>query len=299
MTPAEANSLAVFSSYNFSASGPGTFIFDPVSTFQVIGLNESCETTFGATRINATNAGSVSITVINDVSKRELNLKKRQEVKCEVPHQRFFVENSVDEATTMATKAIIYMKENGDGDQLYQTYFGRNPIVDVMANFNRVVNQKAFQGAISCSDPGNVCKSNSNMIMHTQTSGSRVDTYYCDSFHSLKHTKWLCTGTSADDPNVRGSQTLRGLVYALTPGAYKQVDGCSESQGLPDDKKFLNLDNYMASTQILRCLPRARVLTRGRNLCSASLPQSTSEAVVLRDENIREGGVSYAMCAFG
>ena len=272
--------------YDFSASGPGTFTFDPVSTFQVIGLDDNFET--------ASDARPVSIT-ITDVSKRGLNLEKRHQVSCRDDNKRTFISDSAGEAVAMATRAISYMHIHGSGDQLYKDYFGRNVILDVMVNFNKIVNEEAFPGIMSCSDPSHSCTGNS--VTYTQQSGDHMDIFFCDPFYGLVSSGSLCTGTSAESRSHRGGQTLRALAYALLPNTGKQVDGCSESRGLTDDKKINNLDTYMVSTQILRCLPRARALTRGRDLCSVSPPRSTSGAVV-NDENIEKRGVSKSACAF-
>ena len=260
MTPAKANSLAVFSSYNFSASGPGTFIFDPVSTFQVIGLNDSCETTFGATRINATNAGSVSITV-TDVSKREIKLEKRRKVECGTSTKSSFISDSVKEATHMATQAVAYIKAHGDGDSLYMSYFRHNSISDVIANFNKIVNEDALPGTMSCSDPDNACSSDNPA--YKQPAGDHFNIYYCDQFYQLDHTDSLCTNPNVSDLKIRGSRALSVLAYALSSNMRKLVEGCDDdTMSLSADDMIRNPDNYMVSTQILRYLPRARVLTR-------------------------------------
>ena len=269
--------------YDFSASGPGAFIFDPISTFQVIGLDDSFETTSDATRINATIAHPISITFTN-VSKRELELQKRREVSCGDNNKRSFISDSVDEATDMATQAILYMKAHGDGDPLYKDYFGRNVILDVMVNFNKIVNEEAFPGIMSCSDPDNVCSSN---VAYTKPAGDHKDIYYCDSFYGLDHADSLCRETSANFLHLRDTWTLRVLAYALSPNMLKGVDGCPESKNLPDDKAIRNPEAYVVSTQILCCLPRARVLTRGRGLCSVSPPRSTSGAVVNDEDNYK------------
>ena len=244
--------------YDFSASGPGTFTFDPVSTFQVIRINDNFETTSDTTRIKASNVHPVSIAVADDVSKRELNLEKRHQVSCGDNDKNSFISDSVGEAVAVATGAIIYMLIHGPDDQLYKDYFGTNNISSVIDNFNRIRNQQAFPGVMNCSDH---CSGNTGL--YYQLAGDHFDIYFCDSFHNLNHTDALCTpGTGVGVPYLRGSQVLRVLAYVLLPNVGTQEDECSQNMGLPNDKAIRNPNAYMVITQILCCLCRARVLTR-------------------------------------
>ena len=78
----ELNSFTVSVLYDFSATDPGTFTLNPVSTFQVIGVNDTDETVPDPVVINTEKAGPISITVTDHVSKRELGLEKRVAVDC-------------------------------------------------------------------------------------------------------------------------------------------------------------------------------------------------------------------------
>ena len=144
---------------------------------------------------------------------------------------------------------------------------------------------------MDCSDPAHRCSG--NLGLYRQRAGDHFDIYFCDSFRNSSHTDLLCKESGVNFLSPRGSQVFRVLAYALLPNMDEPGKECIRSMGIPGVKAIRNPDAYAVITQILCCLRRVRVLTRGRDLCSASLPRSTTMAVV-NDENI--GGRSFKYC---
>ena len=67
--------MTVSIAYDFSTTGPGTFTIDPVPRFRVAGLDGTAKTHVADTR-------SVSVTITDGASKRELEFEKRPIVIC-------------------------------------------------------------------------------------------------------------------------------------------------------------------------------------------------------------------------
>ena len=168
----------------------------------------------------------------------------------------------------MANASAIYIGNLSADDQLYKDYFGNNPASDVAHNFNLIFNSDSPNVNMRCADPD--CSASEAL-----NPAGTPDIYYCARFWAQLHLPSLCNGeTTATKRNLRGGTTLRMLARTLVPGVAGQARSCDESRGLSDFDKITNNDNYEASTQTPHCLPRARVLTWDRDLCSASLPRS-------------------------
>ena len=230
----------------------------------MIGPDGSVETTSDATPIDIANARSVSITITDDLSKREIWMG------CQNGDQVSAVQSSISEAKDMARGTISYIKENQGRDELYKAYFGNNNPSDVISNYRFIVDTDTHKVNTFCTDP--ICSDNSrDAINPTGTD----DIFFCGRFFDQKSLSSLCKKeVSATAKDLRGGTTLRMLARAFVPGVAGQERNCEQSRGLSDFDKITNNDNYEASTQTSHCLPRVRVLTWDRHLCSASPPRS-------------------------
>ena len=237
-------SWTVSAVYDFSATGPGTFTFDPVSTFQVIGLNDIVETISDTTRLNIANAGSVSITVTDDVSKRELHLEKRSRVSCSSSSQASFISASYSEGKSLAAQAASYISSRGASDSVYKAYFGNNPTSSVISKFTAVANENSSTRTLSCSDPYSVC--GGGVIAYTLISTTNI--YYCSIFYNEVASDTLCNGNTVNARNIRGGTTLHELTHAVA-GTTDVTYGCPADQALSDSNKLRNADNYNVSIQ--------------------------------------------------
>ena len=270
VTSVERNYLTVSALYDFSGSGPGTFSFDPVSRFQVIGVDDNVETTSDATPIDIANAGSVSITITTGLSKRKLSISP---LSCGSRYDD--VKASIGEAQTLAAQATLYIREKG-ADPLYNAYFGHNPTEDVINNFGFILGTNAHKEAYCECEPGVVSSENPDVYNTVATDYI----FFCKPFFDQKPLNAICKKeVSPTVQNLRGGSTLRMLARTYVPGVAGQHRTCEQSRGLSDFDKITNNNNYEASTRTRHYLPRARVLTRDRDLCSASLPRLLPRSV--------------------
>jgi len=229
--------------FDFSTTGPGTFTFDPVSTFQVIGLDDIVETISDTSRINIANAGSVSITITDDVSKRELSLEKRARNTCTDATKGPFISSSYTEGRSMASIAASYISSRGASDALYRSYFGSNPTSTVASKFSAVANENSSTRTLSCTDPLSVC--GGGVIAYTVI--ATTDIYYCSIFYNHVAAPTLCSGNTVNARNIRGATTLHELTHAVA-GTVDVNYGCPGNQALSDTNKLNNADNYNVST---------------------------------------------------
>jgi len=231
--------------YDFSATGPGTFTFDPISTFQVVGLDDLVETISDTVRIKATVARSVSITVTDDVAKRELILEKRAQVNCSTSSQASFISSSYTEGISLASQSSSYINSRGASDSVYKAYFGSNPTSSVVSKFNAVANDKSNSRTLSCSDPYNVC--DGGVVAYAVVPGPNI--YFCSIFYDTLPSNSLCNGGRVNDRNVRGAVTLHELTHSVAETDDVNY-GCPGNQNLSDSNKLINADNYGVSTRI-------------------------------------------------
>ena len=266
VTSVERNCLTVSALYDFSASGLGTFTFDSVSRFQVIGVNDGVETTSDATPVDIANVRSVSVSITDDLSKRGIANGCRQ-------MEYFYVQDSIKEARDMARLAIAYIVENQDRDGFYKTYFGTNPTSDVICNFASIVKADTHTVNTVCLDP--ICDAGDRNPRDAINPAGSDDIHFCIPFFSQDHLPSLCKKDTAPTARkIRGGTVLRMLARAFVPGVVGEGRTCDGARELTDHGKITNNLNYEASTQTPHCPPRARVLTWDRDLCSASLPRS-------------------------
>ena len=252
--------LAVSGLYEFSANDPGTFTFDPVSEFQIIGPND-------AIRVEVADFRSVFVPVpITDVSKRELKPEKGQVVKCADSENGWAIVWSVIGARFMANAAALYINKTGGDDELYSDYFGPDDSTRaaVIENFMKIANSNNDSMILSCPDSPNNCDLEKNSVYH-----ENKDIFFCDSFYNELPFESLCTNDPAiPERGVRSVTTLFYLLKALIPGSYSRGGLCL---GEPSEPISENIDNYIVSSQTPLHIPRARGLIWGHDLCSVSL----------------------------
>ena len=283
VTSIEPNFLTVSALYDFSASGPGTFTFSPVSNFQVIEPD-------GTTHIETTDARSVAVTIAA-VSRHEPGLEKREMIGCADWKNGFTIRLSVLEARFMANVTALYIKKWGSNDQLYKDYFGSSPVDDVVSKFTSIVDGKTASGVLECSDgPLKICRDTSNPAYnHDQ------NIYFCRSFYAQLPLLSLCEGDPAvNEHNIRSATMLHYLLKALDPSMKNFQMTCASHVEIGFPNRANVLGNYVVSTQTPR-IPRTRGLTWGHDLCSASLARlwSTPSARYPGSENIGGSNVVF------
>ena len=255
-TSIERNSLTVSALYDFSASGPGTFTFDPVLTFKVTGVDDT-------SHIEKANGRSASITVANDVS--EHNLGKR-EIQCG-GFEGLLISAGRLEASELANTAISYIKSHGS-DEIFKDYFADSDPQRIIKNFNYITTIGPDEPTMYCnSDPYNQCGVFSNSA-YTFRIERKI--WYCDGFYTQAHLDWLCESWVGEE-RFLGGTTLAMLAFQLIPDVTTQLWTCHPTG-------YANIainTNYSVSTRTLHELLGAGALTRGCDLRSALLSKST------------------------
>ena len=249
-TSVDRNSFTVSVLYDFSAAGPGTFTFHPVSSFQVIGLEDTNEATSDPVTINVGNTHPVSITVTEGVSKRELDIKKRWIADCPPGDRRLALLASSLDSKSLAIAAVRLLERNRTEHPDYGRYFGSNSIDQVYANFATIVN-KVLDLPLRCAGDKNDCGSRGPVY------ASDDSLVYCENFFPppdsatqtpYEGTPSLCEGSSPSIDHNRGALAFREFTHLLfRTSTYKR--GCEESAGLSNDRKIQNADSYVVSTQ--------------------------------------------------
>ena len=254
MTSVEQNGFTVSAVYDFSTAGPGTFILEPVSSFQVIEADGTVET-ISDTSVDS--GRSVSITITDDVSKRELDLEKRVASNCADGYTQLKIAYGYAEAKSLASRAAAYLDSHRSGDPTYKDYFGPNPIQSVIDNFNAVANDNSVKAMNCKSDPNELCKGNRVLYVTPKD-----EIYYCDHYTNLSTGDMLCKGTTVDADNILGGYTLHALltIHSIAENVNGRY-GCDQAKDLADRDKIKNTRNYAVSTQTHRSSSRARMLT--------------------------------------
>ena len=268
----ELNPFTASALYDFSAAGPGTFTFEPVSSFQV--TSDTVGATPGTVRLDITNARSVTVTVTGDVSKRSLRLDKRVEFGCRDSGRALFILNSYIESIMMAANAIDYINRRGEQDQVYIDYFGTNKRQNIISIFEAVAKGSSIRVVLDCSDPHNRCGGKVFRAAYTDTDTDTHLINYCPAFFGQSNTTPLCNDkTKVDDNMIRGSTTISQLLQAFGKVTERTIE-CPDARNLNEDKeRASNSASYGVSPQTPLDLPKARTLTWAHILCSASLPR--------------------------
>ena len=230
--------------YDFSAGGPGTFTFGPVSRFQVIRFDDSVKTASDATPIDIPGARSVSITISNRVSNREREIEnpRQAQVHCLNPDHNSFVMNSIWEAGYLAAIARWYIDTRGP-DYLYQAYFGKNSPETVARNFDNVLHGDLTQTLLSCE---NSYKCSLTPGISSYREGS-AEVHYCPGFFSRLPVTSLCKNPRYTPVarTTRGGSTLSALVSLL--GGYNDGSECDPHQKDDGEAMLVNATNYEVS----------------------------------------------------
>ena len=227
--------------YDSSAAGPGTFTFDPVSKFQIIGIDKHIETN-----------------TPRPVSKRELlDLKKRITMDCSDKQMTKALWSGYYGARDLANTAIVNIERQGPDDPLYKQFFGSNHFVDVMANFNTIVSMDGPSN-LGCDIDG---KDHGNQVYSYRKFNTTSINFY-RKFFDLPDDGGLCLKAFYDPRGTRGG----AMMVALGPHRGFNVDEkkikCVDLEELTDPEKFTNAVSYAVSTtKTPRHLPRVRMLT--------------------------------------
>ena len=244
-TSFEPNSLTVSDVYDFSASGPGTFTFDPISRFHVIGPNNTVQPISDVARMNVVNAGSVSITItdvpttVPEVSKHKLKLGKRSNIVCSDPKKAAFIRESLDDARYLNMIASTYIGSRGDKDPVYKDYFGDNPTSSVISVLNAIYADNTNWN-LDCSDPYDLCKQGPQAY----ASRDRRGIFYCDGFYKTHSPDAICKGrTKVDGRYLRGGITIHEFTHAIR---YTEdyTQNCPDARKLIDYKKIRSAANF-------------------------------------------------------
>ena len=260
-TSIERNSLTVSALYDFSASGPGTLTFDPVSTFEVAGVDDT-------SHIEKANGRSISITVTEDVSERSLGGRG---VGCGGYFGTTIASGRL-QAAELALVAMEYIQSHGSGDIFFKDYFGASDPQRVIDNFSNIRSWGPNEPAIHCDeDPYDQCRLGPSAYTF------KHGIWYCDNFYLHADLDWLCESWVAEQRFIGGT-TLSMLAIHLIPDVTKQMWTCS-----PGEHPGIAINvNYEVSTRALHELLGDSVLTWGYDLYSALLSKPTRTPSVLQ-----------------
>ena len=219
--------------YDFSTTGPGTFTIDPAPRFRVVGLDGSAKTHVADTR-------SVSVTVTDGVSKREVDLEKRSIVVCNDDSKNKYLLEGLAEGKSMVSIAWSYIQTLGGNDPVYKDYFGSNAVETVSDNLSAILNDRLLSMKFVCGigDSPDHCPSGIGGYLYDNTF------YTCPLFFTASYAaEELCKGSPVDEHSVRGGAFISQLAYALMK-AQNIKGACSDSRDLPDEKKLINAGSY-------------------------------------------------------
>ena len=224
--------MIVSTAYDFSTTGPGTFTFDTVSRFRVVGLG-------GTVKTNIANTNSVAVTVTDGVSEHKLDLRKRATVDCFKPDWAIFLGESLRESSFLAHAAHFYVYNNGPNDQLYKDYFGTNDPKTVVDNFFKIIVGGVDRTMLYCQTEPRECEGFS--FYYTQ---NRADFYFCPGFFDSSPYDRICGSPSAGEIGIRGGEMIGALAYATILDIEFKTDICDHGRQLSNDDKLRNVINY-------------------------------------------------------
>ena len=211
------------------------------------------------TELRIANTHSVSITITDDVSKRELSpgkrelsLGKRDIIECSDPFKTQFISDSIVEARRLNTIASVYINTLRGTDYIYKRYFGSNSFMDVLSKWGVIGNDYWAPTILDCKDDGHYCGSSTTFYL--SDNNNRI--HFCDYFFKYKDTsiRPFCKEHNIVVPKkgLRGGAMIHAFALAL--GAAEDIRfGCQEVRSLPDADKIKNADNYEVSTRTPRC----------------------------------------------
>ncbi|GLB34257.1 putative secreted metalloproteinase that allows assimilation of proteinaceous substrates [Lyophyllum shimeji] len=232
----------IASLFDFASMGTGTFSFEPITNFKVLGAADDFKGVESFSKIQAT-ANAMTVEVTKDIAKRELpQLNKRAVDICTTSSKKSFIDASYTEGKALASGAISYINSNG-ANALYQAYWGATSTSRVTSVLSAVANENSSSRTLSCVDSYGACSN--GVIAYTVISTTNI--YYCSIFFNEVPSTSLCSGTSVASRNVRGGTTLHELTHAVA-GTDDVTYGCAADQALSDSQAVINADNYNCFT---------------------------------------------------
>ncbi|KAF5340178.1 hypothetical protein D9758_014978 [Tetrapyrgos nigripes] len=214
--------------FDFATAGAGTFSFTPRADFKIAGAGSS------AVKVSV-NVPTVDVEVTGAISRKA----RRATNVCDDADKASFIDQAVTEGTELASIAADYIT-SGDGDSLFEDYYGSNSPSTVADIFSAVANENDSGRELSCDDQENVC--DGNVIAYT--------IFFCDIFFDEVANERLCSGTSVASRNIRGGTFLHEMTHALAD-TDDIIYGCADDRALSPSEAVQNADNYNCfSTQV-------------------------------------------------
>ncbi|EEB90307.1 hypothetical protein MPER_11500 [Moniliophthora perniciosa FA553] len=234
--PATLSRPNVASLFDFASAGTGTFSFEPVTSFQIVGSEEKISE---SEQVHVT-SNAVAVNIIKQLEKRDI-LQKRAVDICNNPAQRAFIDAAYAEGKEMARASLSYILQY-PGSNLYLRYFKNNNPNTVAGVFNAVATENSLQRTIDCSDPYGYCQSRGWIAYALFDPPQNV--YVCQTFSNTVPQTDLCTGASTvNQRNQRGAIILHELTHALA-GTVDINYGCPVDEQLNANDQLRNADNY-------------------------------------------------------
>ena len=264
--------------YDFSTTGPGTFTFDPVPWFRVVGLN-------GTAKTHVADTHSVFITVTDGVSKREVDLEKRTLVFCKDAKKSDLLATNLADSKDLILVVMAYLITYDSDDTLYKDYFGLNPVRSVFDNFSYIYSERSISTILACEGSSDHCLGG---IWSYTLDGKTLQ--FCPSFFAAPTypPNQLCKDPNLGENSVSGGYVVTQLAKTFL-FAEEIKAGCSDSQKLRDGEKLKNAANYKVRLVPLVVYLRSRTnLGTFTVLCFADLPESRVRREWIRGS--RRGG---------
>ena len=230
--------------YDFSTAGPGTFILEPVSSFQVIEADGTVET---ISDTSADNDRSVSITITDDVSRRELNPRGSSGIKCGNVTKAFNMIYGFSEAKELVNIAAAHLDYYGEHDIPYRAYFGTISVKDVQKGFADIARYNWSSRGIYCeSDARNKCEYGAWFYSEND------QIHICPPYFGLPPRDSLCKDRTLDRRDTIGGRSLQVLADTVLQKTNMGRVECRDVIFLSDPEKLKRSEPYMVSTQTLR-----------------------------------------------
>ena len=216
--------------YDFSASGVGTFTFDPISTFQVKGPNQTLKT-------NIADVHPVSVSITGGVSKR---FEKRQGIDCKDVDKYGLMVVAAFEVPLLADEAISYLQSDPNSEH-FRTYFGNNDLKTVEDNFRKIA---------SLQIPGTMHCSQSSQCSNTPAFIIDSDVYVCKAFFDQRFLTSLCSENIVNQSRTRAGTALSQVAQVIGVANRAPLSGCGAAEHLSKADKLRSADNYQVSSNL-------------------------------------------------
>ncbi|KAK0189988.1 hypothetical protein F5146DRAFT_647057 [Armillaria mellea] len=221
--------------YDFASAGKGTFVFEPITDFRVVGADERVASQLSAVKAIAE---VIEVEVTSEVTKRSL---KRSTDVCANETLSGFINASYVEAKELASISLDYISTLGNSTNNTMTaYFGTNPAQNVTDKLQLVADENDPSRTLNCLDEYGVC--DGNVIAYTVI--DTTDIYFCGIFFDEVPATDLCTGnTTVAARNIRGGTLLHELTHAVAD-TVDVTYGCATDQRLTAAQQIQNADNF-------------------------------------------------------